>query len=590
MTSTAVIFDHQLLQTGTYTIVVEDYLNDNTGTYSISMMNVTAGPYTNGTDLDGGAIVSADVKTGSVSGIGDVDCFTFSGTNGQRVLMDAVATSGALNTTIVLYPPAGGSYLTYTLGDRLEAQLTATGTWTMAIYDESNDSAGNYSMSLMNVQGGPLENGSDTDGEAIASNDIKTGQFQQGVDFDAFTFTGGVNKRFLFTALATGAGTHNPTLSVYPPGGGAALVTSSADQFDVLTTAIGTYTVVVEDYLNDDVGTYTLSMVNLTSGPFTNGGDPTGGPITSNSIVSGTMSGIADVDAFQFQGFNGNRVLISAVATGGAGFDTEIILYPPNGGSYATYTFGDRLEHQLTVSGTWTIVVEDNGYDTAGNYSMSFLNVTSGPYTGGAETDGGEIVEGSPENGSALSAADFDGYTFYALTGQTANISAIVTSGAMNTNITLYPPFGASAIITTTSDNINPVLTASGYYTVVIEDYLQDQTGNYTLSLDLAGGPTDVGDGPLPVDVALLPASPSPFSQSTRLGFELPGDSRVTLQVYDVRGARVRELVNESRGAGRHSVAWDGRDGHGARVASGVYYLRLEAAGKVRLQKVVLVR
>jgi hypothetical protein len=444
--------------------------------------------------------------------------------------------------------------------------------------------------SFLNVTAGPLENGGDTDGEAIASNEIKTGQFQQGVDMDAFTFNGANGRRLVLVGKATGGGSHDVYLSVYPPDGAPAIVATAADRFDVQLNSTGLYTIVVEDYANDNAGTYTISFVNVTSGPFTNGADPNGGVIASNDIRMGTMSGIADIDAYQFQGFNGNRVLVSAVATNGSSVGTTIYLYPPNGGTYFTWTPGDRLDAQLNASGGWTIVIEDSGNDTAGEYTMSFMNVSTGPYTSGAETDGGDLVEGSPENGSAVSAADFDGYTFYGLTGQTANLAATVTSGAMDTYLSLYPPGGGVAVIATAADNINPVLAANGYYTVVVEDLAQDQTGNYTLSLNLTGGPTDVGDGPPPAELALLPASPSPFSHTTRLGFELPSAGDVHLRVFDVRGARVRSLVEESRGAGAHSVTWDGRDDRGARVASGVYYLQLEAAGAVRLRKVVLVR
>ncbi len=73
-------------------------------------------------------------------------------------------------------------------------------------------------MSLLNVTAGPLSNGSDTDGGAIVSNDIKTGQFQQGVDFDAFTFTGTTGNRVVMVAVATGAGSHNTQISALPSG------------------------------------------------------------------------------------------------------------------------------------------------------------------------------------------------------------------------------------------------------------------------------------------------------------------------------------------------------------------------------------
>jgi flagellar hook assembly protein FlgD len=61
--------------------------------------------------------------------------------------------------------------------------------------------------------------------------------------------------------------------------------------------------------------------------------------------------------------------------------------------------------------------------------------------------------------------------------------------------------------------------------------------------------------------------------------------------VFTARGERVRRLVDGERPAGMvHQVAWDGRDDAGAVVGSGVYYCRLEAAGEVRLQKMVLLK
>jgi len=525
-----------------------------------------------------------------MSGVGDFDVFTFAGTNGNRVLIDAVATGGAgFNTTIFLYPPSGGTYLTYTPADRLDVQLTATGTWAIVIEDNANDTAGNYSMSLLNVTTGPRTNAGDPDGGSILSNQIKTGQFQQGVDFDAYTFNASAGQRVIIVGQETGAGAHNTLMTVFPQGGGSYETSNSTNRFDLKLLTAGIYTIVVEDVGNDDAGTYTLSFVNATGGPFTDGSDANGGPIASNGILTGTISGVADIDAYQFSATNGSRVIVSAIATGGVGFNTTIYLYPPLGGALATYATGDRLDYQLTSSGTWIIAIEDNANDTAGDYSVSFLNSSFGPYTSGAETDGGPLSLNTPVNGSAIAVADLDGYTFYGLNGQTANITATATSGAMNTHIWLYSPSGGPVVVQTSTDNVNQLLSANGYYTIVVEDLGQDQTGNYTLTLGISGGVTGVDDPP-PAAVALRPAFPSPFTQSTTLGFDLPGASRARLFVYDVRGARVRVLVDENRAGGSHAVSWDGRDDAGARVASGVYYVQFEAAGVVQRQKIVLLK
>ena len=586
------VIDVMLQHAGTYTVVVEDYGNDHTGAYSLSFMNVTAGPHTDGTDPDGGAIASSDVRSGTISGIGDIDCFMFTGTVGQRVLIDCVVTSGAsLNTFVGLYAPNGGAALVATPTDRIDYQLPSSGTWTIMVVDNGLDNDGGYDLSLLNVTAGPITAGGDSDGGAIVSNEIKTGQFQQGVDFDAFTFAGNAGQRVVISGVATGGVTHNTTLSLYPPNGFAAeTVTNSGDRIDWQLQRTGTYTIVIEDYGNDHAGGYAISLLNITAGPLTSGGDTNGGPITSNQVLTGTTSGVGDFDAFTFSANYGQRVLAIAVATAGAGYNTHLYAYGPGGAGALTSTTNDRIDFLCNASGTWTILIEDSGTDNPGSYTVSIVNITNGPWTGGGETDGGTIVDNVTRNGSIVSVADADAYRFYGVAGMTANITATATSGTLNTNIALYGPNGGAALQNTSGDNILPVLATNGYYTVVIEDLGNDETGNYSLNVNTSGGVTGVGGGTPPAELALHAAVPSPFSQSTRFDYDLPAGDRVRIDVFDVTGARIRGLVDDDRRAGCYAATWDGRDDRGERVASGVYYIRMQTRAEMKKQKVVLVR
>ncbi len=91
--------------------------------------------------------------------------------------------------------------------------------------------------------------------------------------------------------------------------------------------------------------------------------------------------------------------------------------------------------------------------------------------------------------------------------------------------------------------------------------------------------------------VSLQGASPNPFRAGTDLSFAIPKDGPVRLEIYDVTGRRVARPIDGARfPAGAHRVAWDGRDGAGRPVASGVYFLRLEAAGESRSGKVIRLR
>jgi hypothetical protein len=85
---------------------------------------------------------------------------------------------------------------------------------------------------------------------------------------------------------------------------------------------------------------------------------------------------------------------------------------------------------------------------------------------------------------------------------------------------------------------------------------------------------------------------PSPMQEQTTISFVLPSAQPVRLELYDVRGHKVRTLVRAPRDQGVHDVRWTGRDDSGNRVAAGVYFARLQLpeAGTEFTKKLTLVR
>lgn len=104
------------------------------------------------------------------------------------------------------------------------------------------------------------------------------------------------------------------------------------------------------------------------------------------------------------------------------------------------------------------------------------------------------------------------------------------------------------------------------------------------------GGATAVGEGETPAFFAGPIAFPNPFNPVTTISFSLPAAGRVRLDIHDLRGRRVRSLLSEDRQAGEQRVVWDGRDGQGQSVASGVYFARLEFGGMVQARKLLLAK
>jgi hypothetical protein len=118
-------------------------------------------------------------------------------------------------------------------------------------------------------------------------------------------------------------------------------------------------------------------------------------------------------------------------------------------------------------------------------------------------------------------------------------------------------------------------------------------SGMVTQSAKRAGGAVATPE-PQPDAVryatALESVAPNPSNPSVTVRFTLAAAGSARLTVYDVRGRRVRTLLSETLGAGPHVVDWNGRDESGQEVSSGVYHVRLQAAGELLERAVTLVR
>jgi hypothetical protein len=108
--------------------------------------------------------------------------------------------------------------------------------------------------------------------------------------------------------------------------------------------------------------------------------------------------------------------------------------------------------------------------------------------------------------------------------------------------------------------------------------------------VDVLGIADGDGDEPAALAQYLAQNYPNPFGKSTAIAYSLMESAQVRIAIYDIRGALVRELLKESVTAGRHALLWDGRDGRGERVSSGIYFCRLEAGDFRETRRLVMVR
>jgi len=104
-------------------------------------------------------------------------------------------------------------------------------------------------------------------------------------------------------------------------------------------------------------------------------------------------------------------------------------------------------------------------------------------------------------------------------------------------------------------------------------------------------GTTDVLCNPqAPAYFSLENNYPNPFNAETTIRFELPQNSHVRLEIYNLLGQRVTTLLNSPKPAGRYTLKWDGKDQNGNDVASGIYFYKLVAGDFRQIKKMVLTR
>jgi len=149
---------------------------------------------------------------------------------------------------------------------------------------------------------------------------------------------------------------------------------------------------------------------------------------------------------------------------------------------------------------------------------------------------------------------------------------------------TATPPFaglevGSRLRIAHSRTNFDPLLHAGPDYRNVLPP------------LAASAIPGEPGSRAVAPMIGIAGVSPNPFNPSMTVWLEAMRAGEVTIRIHDVRGQLVRTLYQGNIDAGRHEVAWDGKDAGGGSVASGVYMVRLTTAdGASRTVKITLTK
>ncbi|MBC8416628.1 MAG: T9SS type A sorting domain-containing protein, partial [Candidatus Cloacimonetes bacterium] len=137
---------------------------------------------------------------------------------------------------------------------------------------------------------------------------------------------------------------------------------------------------------------------------------------------------------------------------------------------------------------------------------------------------------------------------------------------------------------------------------------IPDTTGLNLPEYDLAGNPrifggriemgayenqnvvVSIDENSIPLVTNLNQNYPNPFNPVTTISYQLPEESEVELSVYNIKGQKVKTLVNETKPAGEHSAIWNGKDSNGNQVSSGIYFYKLNTGYYQKVKKMLLLK
>ena len=129
---------------------------------------------------------------------------------------------------------------------------------------------------------------------------------------------------------------------------------------------------------------------------------------------------------------------------------------------------------------------------------------------------------------------------------------------------------------------------ADGSHGIHNADYAKALLISSVTNFSLTG--VRMADATVPFTYDLKQNFPNPFNPSTMISFSVAGKNLVRLQVYNILGEVVATLVDDQLAPGSYKVSWNGTNQAGGKVASGIYFYRLQAGSFNNVKKMLLVK
>jgi membrane-associated phospholipid phosphatase/methionine-rich copper-binding protein CopC len=437
-----------LTEAGIYKLVI-DGNQASTGDYSFKI-------------IDAGAATSftlGDTVTSTLTPGLETDIYRINGTAGQQLYIDSLLDNNSAGWT--LYDPNNQYVVGTNLSSDFEPTLTADGTYLLVLNGSNANGNSDYSFKVTN---------SATTTTALTLGTTTASTISQPGEKDIYTFTGAAGQRLLYDALI-----NNTTSTIYAqlisPSGQTVFYNGDADtdRAPFTLTESGTYQLII-DGNQASTGDYSFRLIDAS----------TATPVTLGTTVTDTLTPGLESDVYQINATAGQRLYFDSLVTSTGATWT---LYGPGNQYISNNNLSGDFEANLTISGTYYLVLDGNTSNGNVNYSFKVTNPT---------TTSTPLTLGTTITSSIAEAGEVDEYTFTGAVGQKLYYDALLANNTFTTNAQLVSPSGQSIFFNGNADSDRGPITLNepGTYRLIL-DGSSNSTGNYSFRLvDTTTAPT----------------------------------------------------------------------------------------------------
>jgi len=92
------------------------------------------------------------------------------------------------------------------------------------------------------------------------------------------------------------------------------------------------------------------------------------------------------------------------------------------------------------------------------------------------------------------------------------------------------------------------------------------------------------------IPIKFISNYPNPFNPKTTIMFDLGESGKTQIEIFNVKGQKVKTLLNEEMEAGQHTAIWNGDDSNNKSVSSGMYFYKISLNGKQKIKKMIMLK